>query len=112
MKTLLALLCLICLPFAARAQWTQGPTVLWRYQCDPAADGSAAKVDAFFNQTLTGPNGATTSNDLGSVSFDLVAKGATTVTAAGVTITYAQLAALNAAACAQEFAAKLTAKKP
>jgi hypothetical protein len=102
---------------AAASDWVQGPTLLWRYQSDPtfAKDSSTlatCPVQAFFGYTLSNTStGATQFFQDGSVTFDMVALGEKTVTASKVTVTYAQLAALNGQAAADQFAAQQAAAK-
>ena len=115
MNKILATLALVLLPVIASAQvpggWTQGPTVLWRFQCDPTftADGTcvSAPTTGFFGYTLTnGSTGQTQFFQAGSVTFDPVAIGTQTVTADGVTVTYKQLIDLNAQAADDQWAAQ------
>lgn len=108
MKKILVALCLIVATLYAATGWTQGPVHLWRFQSDQTWDAStstitASPVQAFFSYDLT--NGTqTVTNQVGSVTFDPLAIGATqSVTSAGVTVTYAQLAALNAQAALDQW---------
>lgn len=89
--------------------WTQGPTVLWRMQCDPVinsvGEATSAPYVAFWHYPLSNAStGQVEWIDDGKVTFDLIKLKDTKVTAAGVTITYGQLASLNAQAAADQFA--------
>ena len=121
MKNKLALIfaaALAVLLFTAQSSpggWTQGPTHLWRFQSDQTWDSAeatitASPVTAFFCSDLT--NGSqVVKNDAGSVTFDPVAIAKTqSVTAAGTTVTYDVLAALNAQAALDQY--NKQAKKP
>ena len=93
---------------AAPGGWTQGLTHLWRFQSDQIWDAAeatitASPVQAFFCNVLT--NGSqNVTNQVGSVTFDPVAIGdQQSVTAGNVTVTYGQLAALNAQAALDQW---------
>ena len=111
MKIIIALCFLFAASFTqAAATWTQGPTQLWRYQCDPtfAADGSvtSATMQGFFGYTLTDPDGQTQFFQAGSVSFDPIALATTTVTADGITVTLKQLFDLKMQSCLDQWNAQ------
>lgn len=103
---------------ATATDWTQGPTLLWRYQCDPTFQKdsetlASAPVTAFFGYTLA--NVSTGESQFFQVqpptSFDMVALGKETVTASGTTVTYAQLAALNGQAAMDQYNAQQAQQK-
>lgn len=121
MKIKNAFICLLAAAFgtaialAATLTFTQGPEYLWRTQSDVTFTSgtlSAAVTTSFFEQDMVPSStaSATLTNHTGQVTYDLIAKGSTTVTASGVQVTYLQLAALNAAAASQEYAAYLAAQ--
>jgi hypothetical protein len=101
---------------AAPGNWVQGPTHLWRYQSDQTWDAAnstitASPVTAFFAYDLANGSQVVT-NQVGSVSFDPVAIGKDqSVTAAGVTVDYATLAALNAQAALDQWNKQQAAAK-
>lgn len=101
---------------AQMVTFTQGPEYLWRHQTDVTLDANgtptSALVTAFFEQDMI-PNSTTSAkitNHTGQVTFDLIANGATTVTASGVQVTYLQLAWLNATAAQQQYSAQEAAQ--
>ena len=119
MKKTLAIFAVLAAAFlltgATSGDWVQGPTHLWRFQSDQTWDSAeatitASPVTAFFCSDLT--NGSqVVKNDAGSVTFDPVAIAKTqSVTAAGTTVTYDVLAALNAQAALDQY--NKQAKKP
>lgn len=88
--------------------WIQGPSVIWREQCDPVVDlvgvCTSAPYTAFRHYSLSNAStGESTWVDDGQVTFDMIALKDTQVTAGGVTISYGQLAALNAQAAHDQF---------
>ena len=118
MKLIAPVIAFFALTIAALAQvpggWVQSPTVLWRFQCDPvfASTGcTSAPTTGFFGYTLSnGSTGQNTFVQAGSVTFDPIAIGTQAVTADGITVTYQQLADLNAQAAADQWAAKNAAQ--
>lgn len=100
----LLFLLLAALPAALFAvTYTRQSARVARFQCDPVYDSSGAvtavPVQAFLAQRLVNdsdPNDVRGADALIPVSFDMIdpAIAATTVTAAGKTVTYQQLAAL------------------
>lgn len=102
---------------ATSGDWTQGPTLLWRYQADPTYQKDSTTlattpVTAFFGYTLTNAtSGESQFFQAGSASFDMVALGKETVTASGVTVTYSQLAALNGQAAMDQYDKQQSAAK-
>lgn len=71
---------------------------------------TAVNCQAIFSTTISSAStGFSSSADFPRVPFDLIVKGATTVTAGGMTVTYAQLSSLIQAMAAQESATALAA---
>lgn len=107
MKRLLTLVLSLA---ALSAAFAQAPAiVLWRYQVtaptfNAQGDCTSALVNGMFGYYSANlVTGKQELSQCGQADFDLVALGSTSVTASGVTVTYAQLAALNAAACQQQW---------
>lgn len=111
----IALLSVLALPVSITAQTP--PVVLTRYQCvAPTFDDKGvcltANVDGFFGYWST--NLVTLEQQLnpcGQASFDLMADPTKEVTSGGVTVTQAQLAALNAQSCVDHWNTQQAAAK-
>lgn len=104
---LLLLVAILTIAAVNGTDWTQGPTILWRYQSDPVFTKdtlATAPVTAFFGYTLSNAStGESQFFQAGQVSFDMVVLGKETVTSGDVTVTYAQLAALNGQAATDQW---------
>lgn len=119
-RILFALAIVLAAPFAARAQapaLTQSAEYAWRLQVDftvtPSGEVTAAPVTQFYRSDVTLASGSVVAQPdsvPASLSVDLVAQGAKTVTVAGTSYTYAQALAIVQAVLAQERAAQLAPK--